>query len=208
MIESGRVPGLEEGAQEWMALVEGLQALSDWERLRECLPEARRHSAAMAILGPTCDRAEGAMAAAEGDPERAALLLRRALESFERFGVPYEIARTKMLLAGVLPDGDAMLAEAIATTESLVGSVSAPAGVTAASSPVDASPLTEREREILQLIGEGISNQEIAERLTLSQRTVERHVSNIYLKLGFEGRAARAAAASYAVRSSLSADRR
>jgi DNA-binding NarL/FixJ family response regulator len=66
------------------------------------------------------------------------------------------------------------------------------------------SPLTEREREILRLIGEGIDNREIAERLVLSHRTVERHVSNIYLKLGLEGRAARAAAASYAVRSGLS----
>ena len=69
--------------------------------------------------------------------------------------------------------------------------------------PQVASGLTAREVEVLGLIGEGISNQDIADRLGLSQRTVERHVSNIYLKLGLEGRSSRAAAASYAVRSGL-----
>jgi DNA-binding CsgD family transcriptional regulator len=207
MIDTGRVPGLEDGAQEWMALVEGLQALRDWERLRAVLPDARRHSAALAILGPTCDRAEGAMAAAEGDPERAAVLLRRALATFERFGVPYEIARTKALLAGVLPDGDAMLTDAIVTAESLFARPPAESPAAANVPAPPDSPLTEREREILDLIGEGISNHEIADRLVLSPRTVERHVSNIYVKLGLEGRTARAAAASYAVRSSLQSPR-
>lgn len=54
--------------------------------------------------------------------------------------------------------------------------------------------LTEREREILRHASEGRSNEEIAEALTLSVRTVERHLSNAYLKLGISGRSARAAA--------------
>ena len=78
----------------------------------------------------------------------------------------------------------------------------AAATLAAAAASVDPG-LTEREREILGLVGEGISNGAIAERLGLSPRTVERHVSNIYLKLGFEGRSSRAAAASYAVRASI-----
>ena len=202
MIDGGRVPSLEENDHESIALVEGLQAMGDWDRLRAFLPEARRRAAALAILVPTCDRAEGAMAAAEGDPERAASLLRAALAGFERLGVTYEVARTKTLLAGVLPDGDAMLADAIATAESLMGG-EAVGSVPVPTPPAEESPLTDREREILGLIGEGISNQAIAERLVLSQRTVERHVSNIYLKLGLEGRTARAAAAAYSVRSGL-----
>ncbi len=208
MIDSeSRLASLEENDHEAVALVEGLQALGEWDRLRAFLPDARRRSASLAILGPVCDRAEGVVAMADGDPDRAIELLRRALAGFERLRVPYEIARTKTLLANALPDGDAMLADAIATAESLMGD-RAPAGEpdTAASPEVQPGdpPLTEREREILALIGEGISNQAIAERLVLSPRTVERHVSNIYIKLGFEGRSSsRAAAASYAVRSSL-----
>jgi RNA polymerase sigma factor (sigma-70 family) len=55
--------------------------------------------------------------------------------------------------------------------------------------------LSEREQEVLELVADGLSNEEIAERLVLSVRTVERHLSNIYAKLGVSGKAARAAAA-------------
>jgi DNA-binding NarL/FixJ family response regulator len=204
ILDSGRLASLEENEHEAVALIEGLHALGKWERLRAFLPDARRRSASLAILVPTCDRAEGTLAAADGDPERAIELLQRGVAGFERLGVPYEIARTKSMLAKVLPDGDAMLAEAIATAESLLGKPSEAAPATTLAP--DASGLSEREREILALIGEGISNQEIADRLVLSPRTVERHVSNIYIKLGLEGRSSRAAAASYAVRSSLKAE--
>jgi pimeloyl-ACP methyl ester carboxylesterase/DNA-binding CsgD family transcriptional regulator len=57
-----------------------------------------------------------------------------------------------------------------------------------------ASHLSDREREILLLAAEGLDNVAIAERLTLSVRTVERHFQNVYLKLGLSGRTARAAA--------------
>jgi pimeloyl-ACP methyl ester carboxylesterase/DNA-binding CsgD family transcriptional regulator len=55
--------------------------------------------------------------------------------------------------------------------------------------------LSPREREIVWLVAEGRTNGEIAESLTLSPRTVERHLTNVYAKLGLEGKAARAAAA-------------
>lgn len=48
---------------------------------------------------------------------------------------------------------------------------------------------------MLELIAAGLTNQAIAERLSISVRTVERHVSNIYVKLRLSGKAARAAAA-------------
>ncbi len=209
IIDSGRLATMEENEHEAVALIEGLHAMGDWGRLRDFLPDARRRSASLAILVPVCDRAEAMAAAADGDSERAIELLRRAVAGFERLGVPYEVARTKALLAQVLPDGDAMLADAIAAAESLMGDrpgagAAEQEGNAVQAPPADAS-LTAREREILALIGEGISNQEIADRLVLSPRTVERHVSNIYIKLGFEGRSSRAAAASYAVRSSLKA---
>lgn len=58
--------------------------------------------------------------------------------------------------------------------------------------------LTPREIEVLRLIAVGKSNQKIAEELVISLRTVERHISNIYRKIGVHGSTARAAATAYA----------
>lgn len=55
--------------------------------------------------------------------------------------------------------------------------------------------LTRRERDVLERVAAGEDNEQIATALTLSVRTVERHLSNLYLKLGVSGKAARAAAA-------------
>ena len=55
--------------------------------------------------------------------------------------------------------------------------------------------LSDRERDVLALVAQGQSNAEIADALSLSERTVERHLSNIYTKLGLLGKAARAGAA-------------
>jgi pimeloyl-ACP methyl ester carboxylesterase/DNA-binding CsgD family transcriptional regulator len=66
----------------------------------------------------------------------------------------------------------------------------------ASPAPDDRLPtLTTREREVLQLVADGLDNERIAKRLYVSVRTVERHLSNVYAKLGVSGRAARAAAA-------------
>jgi DNA-binding NarL/FixJ family response regulator len=58
--------------------------------------------------------------------------------------------------------------------------------------------LTAREREVLRLLAGGSSNAAIAQELVLSVRTVERHVENIYDKIGVSGRTARAAATAWA----------
>jgi len=65
-----------------------------------------------------------------------------------------------------------------------------------------AEPLSPRERDVLRLCADGRTNDEIAASLTLSRRTVERHLSNIYLKLGITGSAARAAAVARYLRES------
>jgi DNA-binding NarL/FixJ family response regulator len=65
-------------------------------------------------------------------------------------------------------------------------------------SGTDPAGLSTREREIIGLLAMGLSNEEISERLFLSIRTVERHISNIYVKLGATGRHARAYATAYA----------
>jgi pimeloyl-ACP methyl ester carboxylesterase/DNA-binding CsgD family transcriptional regulator len=54
--------------------------------------------------------------------------------------------------------------------------------------------LTDRELDVLRLVGRGADNQQVAQQLSLSVRTVERHLTSVYAKLGLSGRAARAAA--------------
>ena len=71
---------------------------------------------------------------------------------------------------------------------------------TGAAPPAAATPLSDREREVLQLVAEGLSDPEIAARLVVSPHTVHRHVANIRTKLG---QPTRAAAAAYAARSGL-----
>ena len=63
--------------------------------------------------------------------------------------------------------------------------------------------LTQRERQVLHLAADGRSNAEIADALVLSVRTVERHLSNAYLKLGISGRTARTAAVASLIREDI-----
>lgn len=81
----------------------------------------------------------------------------------------------------------------------------APDGVLAAASGfMDAvSDLSPREREVLRLAAAGLDNADIAERLVLSVRTIERHLSNAYLKLGISGKSARSAAVAALLRREL-----
>jgi pimeloyl-ACP methyl ester carboxylesterase/DNA-binding CsgD family transcriptional regulator len=73
-------------------------------------------------------------------------------------------------------------------------------GVRPSAPTVAVEELSGRELEVLRLVAAGLSNEQIAEQLYLSARTVERHLSNIYTKLRVSGKAARAAAAAYASR--------
>jgi DNA-binding NarL/FixJ family response regulator len=63
--------------------------------------------------------------------------------------------------------------------------------------------LTRRELDVLRLLAEGRSNEEIAATLVLSVRTVESHVASIYAKIGVSGRTARAGATAYALANGL-----
>jgi pimeloyl-ACP methyl ester carboxylesterase/DNA-binding CsgD family transcriptional regulator len=67
--------------------------------------------------------------------------------------------------------------------------------VRAGSPSATAGGLSGRELEVLELVAAGLTNEEIAARLVVSVRTVERHLSNIYAKLRVSGKSARAAAA-------------
>ncbi|MGH3095110.1 MAG: response regulator transcription factor, partial [Streptosporangiales bacterium] len=82
-------------------------------------------------------------------------------------------------------DGDALLSPSI--TRRLIGEFAARAKAPAATAALEV--LTEREREVMALVAEGLSNEEIAERLVVSPATAKTHVSRTMVKLGVRDRA-------------------
>jgi pimeloyl-ACP methyl ester carboxylesterase/DNA-binding CsgD family transcriptional regulator len=116
--------------------------------------------------------------------------------------VPYEEGRR---LASLMPDARFVTLESDnhilqpdePAWEAFLAEVRAFLGDAGRIPPVttDVSNLSRREHEVLTLVAAGLSNEQIGERLFLSTRTVERHLSNVYAKLGLSGKSARAAAA-------------
>ena len=194
MIDGGRQPNLEENAFDVVAVLEALQALEEWDGLRDVVREARRWEPALAIMQPHCDRAEALIALAAGDRGPGITRLRAAANAFGRLGVRHEMASTKALLARAMPDAPDVLADAMEAAEPLLGDSGSSAATARAADAPPEERLTDREVEVLGCVAGGLSNEMIADRLAISMRTVERHLSNIYAKLGVGGKAARAAA--------------
>ena len=149
--------------------------------------------------------AEGQVLAAGGQGDARAPL-HEALEGFARAGLPLEVARTRLEMARALAgrSPEVAVAEAKAALEeferlqaarhadaaaALLRSLGAPVRT----GPKGVGTLTRREAEILQLLGAGLSNPEIADRLFITRKTVETHVGNLLAKLGLRNRAEAAA---------------
>jgi ATP/maltotriose-dependent transcriptional regulator MalT len=184
------------------------EARSTLERLREIerLVGTEPQSAATQV-------AEGLLHAARGEHERARTLLEDAVDRFQRCGAPFEASQARIELATSLAAlGRTEPAEREATTAlDRMLELGAEAEAGRARRLLDASiqggndgpslpGVTRREREVLGLLADGLTNRQIAERLVISEHTVHRHVTNILRKLDLPSRTA---AAAHAVRSGV-----
>jgi ATP/maltotriose-dependent transcriptional regulator MalT len=137
-------------------------------------------------------------------PEHAIPVLEDALDLLRRSGVRSEAAQAGAELAEALRA--AGLHDAAERAEAAVRTDLAALGAVIPEPPArvrSRSLLTRREAEVLRLLAQGLSNEEIAARLVLSVRTVESHVASLYGKIGVSGRTARAAATAYALANGL-----
>lgn len=161
------------------------------------------------LLHAAAAQAAGAVTLAQGDPRRALDHLRRSWAAWQEIPVPYEAARTRVLMAQALHalgDDDAATMELDAARwafEQLAaaGDLARVDRLARGAPTSTRGPLTERELEVLKLIAAGHTNRVIGHRLDISEKTVARHVSNIFTKLGLTSRAA---ATAYAYQHGLS----
>lgn len=135
-------------------------------------------------------------------PAQARVHLDAALVAFVRLDMRYDAAATRLVLAEALRDvePEVSIAEARAALATFEDLGAGPAADSAAAllralgvhagrrGPRALGTLTKRENEVLHLLGEGLSNPEIAGRLFLSRKTVEHHVASVLAKLGLRSR--------------------
>jgi len=174
------------------------------EQLALC---ASRHTSEYLRAVAALARGRVCLVAGTGDPHAC---LREALAGFTRAQMPVEVARSRLELAqAIVADRpEVAIAEARAALDAFdrleaardvdaAAAVLRSLGAPATSGKRGDGVLTKREAEVLTLLGHGLSNPEISDRLYISRKTVEHHVGNILAKLGLRSRAE---AAAYAVR--------
>lgn len=155
------------------------------------------------LLRAQADQADGAVQLAEGAPHAAVATLRRAWTRWCAIEAPYDAARTRVLIglaARALGDEGVAVTEFDAAAAVFARLGAAPdlnwieqlRGAPAVHLP---GGLTEREVEVLRLVATGRTNRAVAAELVISEKTVARHLANIFGKLGV---ATRAAATAYA----------
>lgn len=140
-------------------------------------------------------QADGAIAIADGDPHAALHPLRRAFHIWKGLDAPYEAARVRVLIGDAcraIGDNDAATLEfeAAKSVFERLGARPELARLNAVTSRSGGSPLTARELHVLRLISTGCTNKQIAAELSVSERTIDRHVTNILTKLDVPSRTA------------------
>jgi DNA-binding CsgD family transcriptional regulator len=177
------------------AFVEIMLATGDLDSARSGAAELAEIAAQLKapILEAIASHAGGAVLLAEGNPRGALQALRRSASLWRELEAPYEGARVRVLIARACRAvGDtgtaAMELEAASRTFKELGALPDLAAIDA--QPAAPSGPSGREVEVLRLVAAGKSNRSIAEQLVISEKTVARHVSNIFTKLGLSSRAA------------------
>ena len=182
------------------AYIEVMLAVGDVPAARAACGELAQvaQSLGSAMLTAAFDRATGALELAAGDPDAALAPLRRASSGFRNVEAAYDVARTGILIARArraLGDEEGAGLEFEASRALLEG-LGAVADVAMLDRLVHGREatgdrlLTAREVQVLRLVARGSTNRSIGAELGVSERTVDRHVSNIFAKLGVSSRAA------------------
>ncbi len=182
------------------ALVEAALAVRDLDAARTAASDLEGVAATFGapVLTAAASQARGAVSLAEGDATGALGGLREACGAWRSLGMPFEEADTHVLLAlsaAALGDQETRDLEFDAARQQFkrLGAEAALTRLAALATPRPsrtANGLSEREVQVLQLVASGQTNRAIAEALFISEKTVARHVSNIFNKLGVSTRAA------------------
>jgi ATP/maltotriose-dependent transcriptional regulator MalT len=135
----------------------------------------------------------GRLMLADGQPA-APVVLQQAVECWRELGVPYEEATVRTLLGQALriAGDEAGATASFDAAAGLFNQIGARLDARAAlgdGKPALPAGLTQREAEVLRLVVGGLTNKEIATELFLSPKTVSRHLSNIFTKIGVSSRA-------------------
>ena len=132
---------------------------------------------------------------AEGDAAGAREAVKAAHSAWAALDAPYEAARCRVVGGRIhreLGESDAASAELAAARAAFLelGARSGLAELNMLTGEQPPGTLTDREVEVLRLVSTGLTNRGVATRLSLSEKTVARHLSNIFGKLGLSSRAA------------------
>jgi len=181
------------------AAVEILLAAGDVEGAEQAARDLEQIAAGFRneILDALASHAQGSLRRARGDARGALEPLRHAFSIWQRNGAPYLAARLRVEIANVLQvlgddDGAALERDAARAVFRELGSAPDLARLDGPASTRSSQPfgLTPREMEVLRLLASGVTNRAISEQILLSEKTVDRHVSNIFSKLDVSTRAA------------------